>query len=139
MTQKNNTGYNAGHPWYYVLGGSVLRPKEIVIAVKARGYQGYKADDILQADKRPEPQRSEALRSIKANVLKSLWDDLSRYRALAIQLRKYRQTNDPKYAGEICNGIHTSISLKHNHIYNDMAHLHLLDECLGKQKDLFDF
>lgn len=138
MAQKNNTGYNAGHPWYYIRGGSILKPREISAAVKVRGYQGYMADDIIQADKRPEPQRSEALRSIKANVLKSFWDDLSHYRALATQLRKYRQTNDPKYAGKICDDIHTSISLKHNHIYNDLAHLHFLDDCLSKQKDLFD-
>lgn len=138
MTKENNTGYNTGHPWYYKLGGTVLKPSEISNSVKARGYQGYMADDILKTDKRAEPQRSQALHSIKVDVLKSFWDDVSRYRALANQLRKYRITNDPKYAGAVCDDVHTNISLKHNHIYNGLAHLHLLDECLSKQKDLFD-
>lgn len=137
MTQGNNTGYNSGHPWYYLLGGTVLKPTEILDRVNAHGYQGYMADDILQADSKPEPQRSEALRSIKTEVLKGFWGSLSRYRELANQLRHYRQTNDPKYAGATCDNVHTNISLKHNHIYNDIAHLQLLEECLTRQKDLF--
>jgi hypothetical protein len=35
--------------------------------------------------------------------------------------------------------IHMSMSLKHNHIYNQFAHLLTLDELLGRQRDLFDF
>lgn len=131
--------YNTGHPWYYLLGGKVLKPREILVNVKLSGYQGYMADDILQADKKSEPQRSETLRKIKAKVLCDLWQDISRYRECANQLRKYRLTNDPQYAGRICDDIHTAISLKHNHIYNDLAHLNFLDRLLTKQKDLFDF
>lgn len=136
-THRNDTGYTAGHPWYYVRRGRVLKPREIALSVKARGYQGYMVDDILKADGKQEPQRSEALRSIKADVLKSFWGNLSRYRALATQLRRFRQTSDPEYEDKICADIHTNISLKHNHIYNDVAHLQLLEECLTRQKDLF--
>ena len=96
-------------------------------------------DNIYQADKKSEPQRSETLRKIKAKVLCDLWSDISCYRECANQLRLYRQANDSEYAGGICDDIHTSIGLKHNHIYNDMAHLVLLDSLLTKQKDLFDF
>ncbi len=135
----NNTGYNSGHPWYYKLGGTVLKPSSILENAKASGYQGYMREDIYQADKKAEPQRSETLRKIKAKVLHDLWSDISRYRECANQLRLYRQTNDPQYAGGVCDDIHTAIGLKHNHIYNDMAHLNLLDNLLNKQKDLFGF
>lgn len=37
----NDTGYNSGHPWYYILGGKVLPPKEILKAVEKTGYEGY--------------------------------------------------------------------------------------------------
>ena len=76
---------------------------------------------------------------MKGRVLTSFWKNLSRYRELANQLRQYRQTNDSRHAGAVCDGIHTNISLKHNHIFNDIAHLLFLDDCLSKQKDLFDF
>jgi len=36
-----------------------------------------------------------------------------------------------------CTDIHTGISLKHNHLYNDFAHLLTLDNLLSKQPDLF--
>ena len=38
-----------------------------------------------------------------------------------------------------CNDIHTALSLKHNHLVNNFAHLITLDELLTKQMDLFDF
>lgn len=131
--------YNTGHPWYYLLGGKILKPKEILVDVKLSGYQGYMAEDILQADKKSEPQRSETLRKIKAEVLANLWCDISSYRKYANQLRKYLLTNNPKYAGRICDDIHTNMSIKHSHIFNDLAHLNFLDNLLTKQKDLFDF
>ncbi|VAX06543.1 hypothetical protein MNBD_ALPHA03-1202, partial [hydrothermal vent metagenome] len=116
-----------------------LKPSTILENVKASGYQGYMREDIYQVDKKAEPQRSETLRKIKAKVLHDLWSDISRYRECANQLRLYRQTNDTEYLGGICDDIHTAIGLKHNHIYNDMAHLNLLDNLMNKQKDLFDF
>jgi len=129
--------YGTGHPSYYKLDSRVLTPKEILTKVKAADYRGYMKDDITKADNRPEPQRSEALRKIKANVLCELWCDISSYRHYAYRLHLYRQTNDPQYAGGICDGIQTNISLKHNHIYNDMGHLVLLEELLTRQMDLF--
>lgn len=129
--------YGSGHPWYYVLGGSTLKPKEILQAVKAKGYKGYMAETMRKADNQIEPQRSEALRKIKEKVLNDFWNDLSCYRALAYELHC-----DRKKHGVISDAhadIHTSMSLKHNHLYNDFANLITLDELLSRQPDLFGY
>lgn len=131
--------YGTGHPWYYVLGGPVLKPRKIIERIKERKYQGYMADDIITADRKPEPQRSEALRAIKDKAIRSYRRDLSCYRELACELRKYRQRHALTIDIHVCENIHTNISLKHNHLYNDFAHLILLDELLSRQPDLFDF
>lgn len=128
--------YNSGHPWYYKLGGAILKPNEILEAVKNRGYQGYMAKDIAKASSKAEPARSKALAEIKKEVLCSLWRDISRYRQLACQLYKERQSSGIDQESRSCNDLHTSMSLKHNHIYNDLAHLHLLDGFLN-QFELF--
>ena len=52
----NSHSYNSGHPWYYKLGGVVKPPKQIMIEVRIRGYKGYMADDIDDADRKPEPK-----------------------------------------------------------------------------------
>lgn len=76
--------YSAGHPWYYLLGGGVPTPKQIRAYACARadkkGYRGYLADKIDAAHPKQEPQRSEALRQIKARVISELCNDISRYR-----------------------------------------------------------
>jgi len=132
-----NHSYNSGHPWYYVLGSPVLMPKEIMAQVKASGYQGYMAEDIAKADNKPEPQRSEALRTLKRKFLADMWDDLSCYRALARQLHEDRQNQSADSGETICTDIHMGISLKHNHLHNNFAHLLALDNLLSKQLDLF--
>ena len=134
---ENANSYRAGHPWYYVLGGTVLKPKEIMEKVKARNYEGYMIEDIRKADNKCEPQRSESLRRIKDRVLEDFWNDLSRYRQCATQLRFYDRILDIVEGESVCAEIHTSISLKYNHLYNDFAHLLKLDALLSKQQDLF--
>lgn len=138
VTSRANS-YGAGHPWYYLLGGSVQGPKQILYCVKASGYQGYMADAIHEADSKPEPQRSQVLRSIRAQVKDDFRRDLSRYRALACELHTYRQHNGLVSEQPVCADIHTNISLKYCHIYNDLAHVLLLDDLLSRQPDLFDF
>ena len=128
--------YNAGHPWYYKLGGTILMPKEILTTVKLSSYQGYMAADIERIDKKAEPERSKALREIKDKFVKDLWRDISCYRNLAHKLRVERKTSSIDALSFSCNELHTSMSLKHNHIYNDLAHLNYLDGLL-KQFELF--
>ena len=128
--------YNAGHPWYYKLGGAVLKPKAILEAVKVSGYQGYLAEDIAGANNKTEPQRSMALREIKEKVLVEMWRNISSYRTYASQLRKERQGSNSELENHSSNDLHMSMSLKHNHIYNDLAHLHNLDRLLD-QFELF--
>lgn len=129
-------GYDAGHPWYYYRGGPVLKPSQISSAVKSAGYKGYLQEDIEKAAKQAEPKRSATLQELKERVTQSLRRNLSSYRSLVRELRKYRLAN-PEPTDVICDTVHQSICLKHNHIYNDFAHLFLLAEHRSKQLELF--
>ncbi|CDO60024.1 hypothetical protein BN1012_Phect1810 [Candidatus Phaeomarinobacter ectocarpi] len=129
--------YHPGHPWYYLLGGTPPFPKQILERVKKHGYRGYKQRYIEEAAAKAEPDRSIALRAIKDDSRNSLFANLSRYREVARGLRKYRE--NPGEQPCFCSDVHQSVSLKHNHIYNDFAHLIWLDELLSEQRDLFDF
>lgn len=131
-------GYRPGHPWYYVCGGAVLPPKAILQEVQRRGYRGYMAHRIERIDSKPEPQRSHALRVIKAEVMDELRDNLSRYRECARELAAFRRGFGSSDCAPLCENIHTNICLKHNHLYNDFAHLIVLDELLSAQPDFFD-
>lgn len=133
---KNTTGYNYRHPWYYVRGGQMITPKQIRAEVTASDYCGYMAEDIERIADRSEPQRSEKLRQIKADVIRELNSDLSQYRSVALKLHRLRSDET---SVEICNDIHTNMSLKYAHIYNCFAHLKYLDSLLSQQGDLFDF
>ncbi|NVD26780.1 hypothetical protein HUO14_02530 [Parasphingorhabdus flavimaris] len=132
-------GYGAGHPWYYVLGGKRLSLKEIQLSAKASGYRGYRADEIEKADQMNEPRRSESLRSLREIAKQELGQDVVRYRELAKQLARRRDAGFEDSEEDGCADIHTNISLKHNHIYNELAHILVIDELLSKQGDLFAF
>ncbi len=127
--------YGPGHPWYYVLGGPVLGPASIRRNVIARGYRGCSVRAIDEADAKKEPQRSEALRKLRAQVLCDLRNSLLRYRKLACQYHGERR--QPQLDERACSDLHMALSLKHNHIYNDIAHLVVLDDLLKQQGDLF--
>ena len=134
---ENLTGYNFGHPWYYVLGGEILSPKQIRAEVSAGNYQGYMADDVHAVDKKHEPHRSEALRAFKAKFMKDLAEDISHYRQIACAIRRDRAENTIFIEPDSCADIHTDISLKYAHIYNDFAHLNYIEDLLAQQGDLF--
>lgn len=129
-------GYRAGHPWYYVLGGTVPRIKQIQADALNLERRGYLARDIQAAHALPEPQRSCKLKGIRASVVQTLRSDISRYREVARELHKLRSQEKAADAQPSCQSVHTSISLKFCHIKNDFAHLNMLD-VLPKQLDLF--
>ncbi len=131
-------GYDAGHPWYYLLGGAVPYPKQIRAQVIARGYRGYMEERIKSASKKPEPQRSETLRAIKLQVMDELRGNLSCYRELARKLNAYRELNPLGEGRPQCHDIHTGMSLKFAHIYNDFAHLNFIATLPNQQRDMFD-
>lgn len=131
----NASGYSPEHPWYYLLGGPILRPKQILNMVKDSGDKGYIEIDKL--DRKSEPQRSESLRSLRLKVVSELRNDLSKYRHFAFELKHYRITHPLQDKYISCDDIHTNICFKHNHIYNDFAHLIQIDKLLAKQLDLF--
>ena len=128
--------YSPGHPWYYVLGGAVVLPNAIRAEVQNSDYEGYRAGDIHQLADKPEPQRSQAIKTMRVQIIEDLRRDLSRYRECARELRCYRasKADEPQ---PICADIHTALSLKHSHIYNELSNLKTLDS-LPKQGDLFD-
>lgn len=131
-------GYCPGHPWFYFLGGKPRRPKEILEATRLSGYQGYARDRIEAADAMAEPKRLETLRAMRTKFEADLRTDISRYREC---VRELRQTDweIPDGKTVVSSGeIHTSLSLKHNHMVNDFAHLIWLDELLSQQMDLFE-
>lgn len=138
-SHPNHCGYNAGHPWYYLLGGAVLLPKQIREAVRYSGYQGYLSEEIEAADRKSEPHRSQSLRRLRARAITELKRDISGYRRCALDLNCYREENPMAERPTCCAEIHTSISLKHNHLVNDFAHLITIDTMLSVQSDLFDF
>lgn len=135
VTDENS--YNAGHPWYYLLGGAIPRPKQILAGVKESGYQGYMADAIREADHKAEPKRSALLRSIETKVLDEIRRDLSQYRSLAHALHRYRLQAGLISDLLVCEDIHVSISLKYCHLYNGFAHLNYLKNFMSYQPDLF--
>lgn len=132
-------GYCPGHPWYYLLGGKPLSLKCIRENVRASDYRGYLADKIAAIDLKPEPARSDALRTLKLETLNSLRTDISRYREVVRALHRQRESGEDMAAIAYCSDVYVSLSLKHNHIYNDFGHLILLDDLLNRQGDLFGF
>lgn len=136
MQQRSNN-YRPGHPWFYVLGGSVLGPKQILKNVKASSYKGCKADSIEKMGGMPDPKRSQELRAFRKTVLAELVGNLSRYREVVCALHQHRREvggQQPAF-----DEVHGNVSLKHNHLYNDFAHLVTIDELLAEQPDLFGF
>ena len=138
LRSDNHTGYDPGHPWYYLLGGKVLSFKEIRQCVIESGYQGYMLARIREADAKAEPKRSEALRAIRAEVVGQFRADAGRYRECAGALRQHRADGLDEGEHVSCDSVHQSIALKHNHLFNDFATLKALDT-LAQQRDLFDF
>lgn len=132
------TGYEPGHPWYYLLGGKPLTPKEILEATRHSGYRGYAQERIAALDKLVEPKRSQSLRAQRDKYRSDLRRDIRRYRAC---IRELRNTVTIIRDGESpieWNDVYTALSLKHNHMVNNFGHLILLEELLSKQRDLFD-
>ncbi|MGR3507854.1 MAG: hypothetical protein ACU0FF_01050 [Sulfitobacter sp.] len=137
MSAPDTLGYQPGHPWYYLLGGDVLPPKSIRFEVRLEGYKGYRRDEILSAANKAEPQRSQSLRKIRDEVMRSLRLNISRYREVARELHAYRREHADQPLPTCSASVHTSMGLKFSHIYNDFGHLELLDS-LPQQVDLFD-
>ena len=136
--EARRNSYGPGHPWYYVLGGKPLYPKQIMKAVEHCSYRGCVAADIDRLDSLPEPKRTRALRAMKEKVLADYRADLSRYREVALALHRSRSRKTGEDAS-LCGDLHVAVSLKHNHLFNDLAHLRVLTQMLDRQRDLFDF
>lgn len=129
--------YVAGHPWYYLLGGKILSPKEILAAVKEKNIKGYMEDEIETINRKHEPQRSEALRALEKKIIADYRQNLSRYLELARALRRRRREGLEASNPSQCEDIHVNIGLKQSHLINNLAHLRQIHELLTYQLDLF--
>ncbi|MEL6170523.1 MAG: hypothetical protein AAFR02_00720 [Pseudomonadota bacterium] len=136
MTKLSNQGYSAGHPWYYFLGGEVLSVKAIKKEAQSDDYGGYLFDRIEAIGRKAEPQRTHSIGEMREKLHADLSRDISIYRRCVCELRQYRKDN-PEPLGSCCAEIHTSMSLKHNHIYNGFANLKTLEALPEQQLDLF--
>lgn len=128
-------GYEPNHPWYYRLGGTIPNANQIFADIKQSGYEGYMSDRLYQYNGYVEPKRSQKLHQIKKQVMDDFKRDMERYRELASLLRAYR-TNPTAQTEDFlssCDDIFTSMSLKYCHLYNDLAHLLLIDTMLTQQ------
>lgn len=137
MSILTHQGYSAEHPWNYLLGGDIPSIRAIRTCTILGKYPGCSACLIRDADAKPEPKRSEALRYLRNRTLEDLRGDISRYRECVRELRIWRDKHGGADKPE-CGDVHTAISLKFDHILNDFADLHRLDS-LPKQGDLFEF
>ena len=91
--------------------------------------------DIEKMNSFTEPKRSVALRKMRNKVHTNLVRDISRYREVARELAGHRRL----IAGEapVFTEIHGAVALKHNHLSNEFANLHIIDDLLAKRPDLF--
>ncbi len=128
--------YEPSHPWHYLLGGKTLTPKQIRDSARTSGGMGWRQEELEKLDAKTEPQRSQGLRQLRATVLPELRTNLSRYRQVVLKLHRYRP-EEPTKESFVCNDIHVSVSLKHNHLFGDFAHLLTIDDMLARQPDLF--
>ncbi|WP_339635772.1 hypothetical protein [uncultured Sneathiella sp.] len=129
--------YNCGHPWYYLLGGAVQSPKAILAEAERRDFKGYREEEIRAADRKSEPQRSEALRELKEQALHDIRSDLVSYRKAARQLSVLRREVEENDNPSKCLSVHTSLSLKYCHLLHHLSHRVWIDELLAYQNDLF--
>jgi len=138
LEQVSYDDYCAGHCWYYKLGGPVLYPKAILASVIETGYRGYAFADIQSANLKKASARIDALKTLYAQFLDDVQGDINKYRWCALQLHKRRKQYGLIDTTETsAHSVHVAISLKHNHIYNNLAHLHYINELLSEQPDLF--
>lgn len=128
------SAYGAGHPWYNVLGGKSLTPKQILADVLRTKYRGYNREEIAIADARCEPRRSQDLRHLRATALQRVRKDLAGYRRAIFSVHEHRW----ECGARECADAHVSAALKHNHVFNELAHLVWIDELLSQQLDLFE-
>lgn len=131
--------YRNGHPWYYFLGGPIVRLKDLKAEAESRQCGGYLREEIEKADHKTEPDRTVALRQLKERVLGELNRDVNRYRQVVRELKQYRRRNALPREFSACADVHTAMSLKVSHLWGGFANLHAINQCLNKQGDLFGF
>lgn len=132
-----SSNYSPSHPWYYFLGGVVLPPKQILLNASNSECESYRAEDFEKLNRKVEPRRSEALRLTKNKIMQDLTRDISVYREVVRTLNSERGKKSVSSPFSRCDDVHTSMSLKYCHIYNDFLHLKYLENLLEQQRDLF--
>jgi hypothetical protein len=130
MTELLYHSYKPSHPWYYKLGGKPPTLKSIRDNAIHQKYQGYLSDDIAKARHQSEPKRSEQLKHLTDRITADLQRDITIYRQLRRDYALLSFHGKLNENPDICDDIHTSLSLKYNHLSNHFIHLHQLQQCL---------
>ena len=129
MPELSYHSYKPSHPWYYKLGGKPPTLKSIRDNAINQKYQGYLSDEIAKARRQSEPKRSEHLQQYITSITADLWRDVACYRQLRRHYALLSLHGKLNQSPDICDDIHTSLSLKHNHLSNHFIHLHQLQQC----------
>jgi hypothetical protein len=129
MTELSYHSYKPSHPWYYKLGGKPPTLKAIRDYAINQKYQGYLSDEIAKARRQNEPKRSEHLQQYTNSTTANLQRDVACYRQLRRHYALLSHQGKLNQIPDICDDIHTSLSLKYNHLTNHFIHLHQLQQC----------
>ena len=112
-------------------------------------FRSRPLDNIQRSKNIEEAWNSPEWRQLRLNMISGIqtktcstcWkaeaQNTKSYRQVALELRRYRKTTT-EICDPICKDIHTSMSLKYNHIFNEFANLKYIRQSLSYQPDLFD-
>jgi hypothetical protein len=115
----------AGSLWYFRDGGKRLSLKTIRQSADASQMTAFMAERIEAADRLPEPQRSQAFRSLRAETVAELRNVIGAYRDLA------RQSQPP------CAEVQCSLYVATCYLRFEFAALQVIDEKATRQLSLF--
>lgn len=99
-----------GSPWYYRDGGKRLTLKEIRHSATPSELTGVLARQVASAEKLPEPQRTERLDRLHANVRAEVRTQITAYRHAARTLNAYRRAfPDGREGHTVCAEAHSGL------------------------------
>jgi hypothetical protein len=116
-------GYDPFHPWYYLLGGRLLRPEEI-----EPDRQWELPHDAKLENLKDPAKRKKRLLELRRDYGQRLQADISRYEEVVSP--GYQVSSYDRSMGY---GLETSVQLCHNHIWSTKAWLAAINRELGQE------
>tara|TARA_R100001224_G_scaffold90787_2_gene59950 strand:- start:5333 stop:5734 length:402 start_codon:yes stop_codon:yes gene_type:complete len=115
----------AGSLWYYRDGGKRLSLKTIRQSADASQMTAFMREKIAAADRLPEPQRSQAFRSLRAETVAELRKVIGAYRDLT------------RHGQPSCANVQCSLYVATCYLRFEFAALQVIDEKATRQLSLF--